>query len=240
MKGNQSGIVTGSSVSNEGLTVKNSIVNYNTTLGISISNRGDSVYNCQIENNLVGIFDNNQDNTYPTQITKNTIMNNGIGLQIPGTSDNIYCNKICNNTTYDLKYTGVSNISLINNYWCTADSAATEAVIYDGYDNVTYGLVRFMPMDTTCNFTTGIKMYETQHFSFNVFPNPTSTNLNLELPAGITKATCILYNLLGEVLYYTDTERQLTPIDVSSLAAGIYIIQTTSGGNSYKQKWIKQ
>ena len=237
---NQSGIITGSSISNEGLTVKNSTISSNALVGIHISNRGDSVFNCTIINNGIGIYDDNADYTYPTYITKNGIVNNTIGIQIPGTTDIFHCNKICSNTTYDLQYTGESNISFTNNYWCTTDSVATQNVIYDGHNNSSYGLVNFMPVDSACNSTTGISVNEAPDFSFTVFPNPAISSLTIELPKGISKADIKIFNLLGELVCSSTIIKQSIHIDISLWASGIYIIQTTSGANTGKQKFIKQ
>ena len=235
---NQSGILTGNSIQDQDMVVKNSTISQNSIIGIHISNRADSVFNCQIESNGIGLFDNNQDYTYPTVITQNGIVNNTIGMQIPGTSDKIYCNKICGNTSYDLQYTGVNNISLANNYWCTTDSASTEVVIYDGYDNVSYGLVKFMPINTSCNNATGIK--EVQTFSFHMFPNPADNHLTLELPETISKADIKVYNTLGDLVHSSNITVQSTSIDISALASGLYVIQIIAGSQNSKQRFIKQ
>jgi hypothetical protein len=83
-------------------------------------------------------------------ITKNTIEDHTIGIDLRNSGSYISCNKICNNSTYDLKYTAPGNINATHNYWCTPDSTSTRTVIYDGYTNINYGLVAFMPLDSTC------------------------------------------------------------------------------------------
>jgi hypothetical protein len=234
---NQTGITTGNTISDQNVKVKNSFIDSNSVTGLAIHNRADSIYNCQIRYNGTGMIDDNWDNTYPTIITKNNIEKNTTGIQLAFTYDHIFCNSFCNNTTYDLTYSGANNINLPNNYWCTPDSASTETVIYDGYDNVSYGLVKFMPINTTCNFSTGIS--EAHALSFNIFPNPSTNNLTVELPAAGSKAEVKIFNLLGD-LEYSSTAKQKTDINVSSFASGIYIIEITSGSDSSRQKFIKQ
>jgi len=140
--------------------ITNNTVDSNTVMGIRWSG---NVTDCNIKYNGTGIY--LTDSVYT--ITKNFIENNTVGIEMAA-NNNIYCNKICNNTSYDLKYTMTHNYTVSNNYWCTPDSASTTAVIYDGYDNINLGLVNFMPLDTACYLT----------------------GCNLSITANIVNATC--------------------------------------------------
>ncbi|MGZ4158972.1 MAG: right-handed parallel beta-helix repeat-containing protein, partial [Bacteroidia bacterium] len=116
-------------------------------------------------------------------ITENTIENDSIGMRLNTSNSVIHCNKICNNYNYDIKYSASANIDISNNFWCASDSSSISTSIYDGYDNISYGLVNFMPLDTTsCYLATGIHEAESS-FSFGLFPNPATDHLTLELPA---------------------------------------------------------
>ena len=114
-------------------------------------------------------------------ITHNIISNNNIGINLSSTSCTLSCNSICNNTTYDLKYLASSNFNANGNYWCTSDSASIQAMIYDGYNNVNYGLVTFMPIDSACSpsIITSIKEIK-QEYSILVYPNPATINLTIK------------------------------------------------------------
>jgi PKD repeat protein len=130
-----------------GFLIKNSIIDSNSTCGLWIA-ANDTVIKCQINNNAIGIQSGGG------TVTRNRIENNNIGIK--ANYGSIYCNKICNNTFAGFYYnSSVNNYNVSNNYWCTADSLATTAVIYDGYDNVLYGLVDFMPLDTTQCYLNG-------------------------------------------------------------------------------------
>ncbi|MGZ6522284.1 MAG: T9SS type A sorting domain-containing protein, partial [Bacteroidia bacterium] len=237
---NQSGIGTGGTIHDDNVKVINTIVDSNTVVGISVNNRGDSIAFCEVNYNGIGLIDNNSDNAFPTYITKNNISDNSTGLQLVYTPDHITCNKICNNTTYDLTYSGASNFSIPNNYFCTSDSAFLETLVYDGYDNISYGLVNFMPFDSACAFTTtGIHEAESS-FSFDLFPNPASDHLTLELPANISKTSIQIFNATGELEYSSTITNQRTDIDVSSFASGIYFIQISTGKSIANKKFIKQ
>jgi hypothetical protein len=147
---------------NGGDKIFNTHIYSNSVEGIEINGAGspepDSILNCLIVNNGIGLSYSSWGGGLSSRdiIKCNVIDSNNIGILL-GTYSNgtIVCNKICSNTMYDLKYTSTGNISLLGNYWGTTDSASTESVIYDGYDNASYGLVSFMPIDTTKCYLTG-------------------------------------------------------------------------------------
>jgi hypothetical protein len=69
--------------------------------------------------------------------------------------------------------------------------------------------------------------------SFNIYPNPTSSTLNIEVKEQ-TQITIV--NVLGEVVK-TETIKGLSTIDVTELSTGVYFIQSNTG---IKTKFIKQ
>ena len=160
---------------------------------------GGNVTNCQIKNNDIGIY--MRDSTYT--ITQNRIEENNIGIELGVSLNHIFCNKICNNLQYDLKYTNPSNTSVSDNEWCTPDSASTALVIYDGYDNINYGLVNFLPIDTTsCYLLTEAFRPDYSNPQLLIYPNPASisTTVKFENPNNI-KHRFILYNVYGQIVY---------------------------------------
>lgn len=160
--------------------IKYSNIDSNNVAGIHDDGMGgpDSVMCCQIKYNGIGISISSW-----YIVTQNVIEYDSIGIRIYGYEhdSSIYCNRICNNSAYDLEYFGTNNIMLPNNYWCTTDSASTETVIYDGYDDISYGLVSFMPIDTLqCYLTTGINFPIGSNInSFEIYPNPFSTEATI-------------------------------------------------------------
>ena len=214
-------------------------IDYNTGDNITCGTGTITITENIISHGTIGI-DNNTAETLT--ITKNTIQNNGIGIYLVSPGSTINCNTICNNTTYDLKYLASTNIYASNNYWCTTDSVSTGAMIYDGHNNINYGLVNFMPFDTAQCFiiTTGISVNEAQDFQFSIYPNPVTDNLTVTLPAVSGKAKIEIHNMLGELVYSSSVSSAKTNIDVSSMATGIYVIQLTKGVNIERQKIIRQ
>ncbi len=155
-------------------------IDFNTIQGADMQG-GDSLVNCKIRYNGIGLADHGWNQT--NIVTQCEIEHNTIGLHIEGLYDKIYCNKICNNTSYDFYYNGTPNFDATNNYWCATDSVSLEGLIYDGYDNLTYGLVDFMPLDTApCYSDTSTSFCST---SFTLYPG-TSTPHNWFVIADVT------------------------------------------------------
>ena len=149
--------------------VENCIIDSNLTSGIELT-REDTVRFNEIKFNGTGITSGDGQTPAPL-IYNNFIENNTIGVEVHYTfQQRIYCNKICNNTSYNIKYTYSINSDVIkDNFWCTTDSALIASSIYDGYDNLTLGLLDFMPLDTVQCYLTGC---------------------NLGVSANITNASC--------------------------------------------------
>jgi hypothetical protein len=142
------------------VTIKNSTIDSNSYYGIMTGyDDNDSISNCQIKYNYIGITDSSASYVNAV-IVQNQIENNTIGLNLWWNYDNIYCNKICNNSSYNIVYNKLSgsNINAENNYWCTTDSATIRSKIYDGYNNIALGLVIFTPIDTLSCYLTGCNL----------------------------------------------------------------------------------
>ena len=104
---------------------------------------GDTVRNCSIKFNGVGILSGTQN-----FISFNDISDNYIGIETFN-GDVTSCNTICGNTHYNIVDEGGSDESYSNNYWCLPDSAHIQATIYDAYQNINLAFVFFTPFETT-------------------------------------------------------------------------------------------
>jgi hypothetical protein len=75
---------------------------------------------------------------------------------------------------------------------------------------------------------------------FLVYPNPASKTIIAEYDLSTANAVINVYNLDGQKASSTPTKNQIkTPIDVSHLAAGSYIIQYISDKATLMNKFIK-
>ncbi|MBI3502547.1 MAG: T9SS type A sorting domain-containing protein [Bacteroidetes bacterium] len=208
--------------------IQNSIIDSNTT-GIRY-NLNDTIINCKIRYNNIGLRNPHNTSCCGNLITKNEIENNNIGIRLDIDGDVIYCNKICNNTTYDLYYnvTFGNNFNASNNYWCTPDSTSTSAVIYDGYDNINLGLVYFMPLDTTCSPGILTSINEIKNPTLSIFPNPFSTETTLQTDNRSHNATLTVDNCFGQtVAQIKNINGQTVTFHRDNLASGLYFIRLT-------------
>jgi hypothetical protein len=147
-------------------TITDCIFNNNTN-AITESN-GQTIVNCSFENNQIGIdasgsmtvnncfFQGNGtamrmgDNSL---ITNNQIVNNARGIVVTGWSPNsmiISDNIICSNNLYNLENATDKNFDVNANCFCSSDSSYIEGLIYDGYDDITRGLVNYAIYDDSC------------------------------------------------------------------------------------------
>jgi len=121
---------------------------YNSTFcghDIALKIGGGPIKNCLIHDNEIGIepyFNLNG-------IDSNVIVKNNIGLKVfndLGGNGNI----ICQNNNYNILNINTNPIDASDNCWCTTDSLAISQKIYDGYDNISLGLISFSP-NMICN-----------------------------------------------------------------------------------------
>ncbi|MES2478534.1 MAG: T9SS type A sorting domain-containing protein [Bacteroidota bacterium] len=205
--------------------IKDCIIKNNSIVGIKVWE--DTIINCIIDSNGVGLFI--RYHTYNNCIKQNSISYNAVGIHIKEyrNLDNIYCNKICSNKNYDLFYNVPfgTNSSFPNNYFCTSDSISTRPRIFDGYIDIKYGLVNFMPMDSGCYKGLSIsdkKLIENQ--TIKLYPNPFSDNATLEFDNPQAKAHHLsIFNTLGQsILNIENIKNDKILIDRNGLQSGMY------------------
>jgi hypothetical protein len=244
---NNSGYVS-SGWAGTGSLLKHCVLNYNTTSAVIMgmgSNSHDSIIDCEIKYNGTGVSVG-----VNTLITRCDIEYDTVGIKLSSSAANIYCNKICNNVSYGLQMTSSANCNVDDNYWCTNDSTQIAAAIYDGYDNVNFGLVTFLPVDSTCYQSTGIYEDTYPAIGFSIFPNPSSGIFQITFPSSNTNQktnyTLEVVNTLGQTVF----ERQVrgTPLpfgegsgvglNVSFLPKGIYVLKINDGITAVSSKFV--
>ena len=86
-------------------------------------------------------------------VSQNTITDNSIGVQVLGYDPNttsIDSNLICNNSVHNLENLTDKNYQVNLNCFCSQDSTIIENGIFDGYDDITRGLVNYAIYDDSC------------------------------------------------------------------------------------------
>ena len=77
--------------------------------------------------------------------------------------------------------------------------------------------------------------------TLSIYPNPASSNLNLQLETPIQNANLKLISVTGQtVLEVNSISGTNFTYEVSYLHSGLYIVQIVDGKDSYTSKFVKQ
>ncbi len=129
------------------------------------------------------------------------------------------------------------NSSSILNYSYTDNSAEPMATIY--YRIVEYDLNG----GTTISIIESVNIGELQ--GVKIYPNPNSGNFIVQMQGQSGIVNLVLSNSLGQIFYeYSGTALDNLSfqknIDIQTLPSGVYILNTSSSGNSWINKIIKE
>jgi len=97
---------------------------------------------CLIDNNNIGVKSYFEGFT----IENCDIIDNDVGIQLPNTAyqPSIRSNNICNNLTFNVENTGPQSKDLTDeNCWCSVDETVIASKIWDGYDDVSLGIISY-------------------------------------------------------------------------------------------------
>jgi plastocyanin len=84
-----------------------------------------------------------------------------------------------------------------------------------------------------------LSISEAQRLSFEMFPNPASNNVSIQLPSGTEKATVHFYDSLGRLALSEKVTNTKKTIDVNSISRGVYILKVITEDKIGSQKFIK-
>lgn len=85
--------------------------------------------------------------------------------------------------------------------------------------------------------TAGIS--ENNLLSFEMYPNPVSDLLNIQLPTGTEKAEVSVFDYTGRLVSSKTISSNDTAIDVQKLSKGIYLIRVASDAKIGAQRFVK-
>lgn len=213
-------------------TIRNSVIDSNSVIGLSLfgnKNTGHKVYNCEIKYNLLGLRDSFCKGGL---IKNNMIAENQTGIRLKTDMDTFRCNRICNNSKFNLHYVNANNVDVSGNFWCAKDSASARSGIYDGFKNVNYGLVFFMPMDSSCAIIKIPASVSKIHLAgtMRIAPNPFSDHTLVQIDQPCDKINFHLINPYGKCLKQVIVRSEWGFIlERQQLSAGIYIIEAFHG-----------
>ncbi|NVO02969.1 MAG: T9SS type A sorting domain-containing protein [Bacteroidetes bacterium] len=238
-----------------GINVSSSILITNCSFlhnkfGVGIGgNNGPSLTHCSFQSNGVGLGCVGTG----AVIQNNIFDSDTIGIDIYNPANTISCNTIQNSINYSVRNLSANNSNCINNnYWGTTDSATIQTLIYDGYDNVSYGLLSFTPfLQLPCPNTGSVPFsapngcmidlsgVETRnnHCDFNLFPNPSSDFFTISISE---RADLVILNSNGQTIKSLKNIDNKSTLNVSNLANGVYFIKVQTDTGVSVKKFIKQ
>ena len=80
---------------------------------------------------------------------------------------------------------------------------------------------------------------EARRLNFEMFPNPASDKVSIQLPSGAENATVEFYDSLGRLALSKKVSRINNKMDVNALSKGIYILKVFTADQIGSQKFIK-
>ena len=70
----------------------------------------------------------------------------------------------------------------------------------------------------------------------SIYPNPATTELNIQIPSNVNLEAVVVYNSLGQNVF----ESKSTIVDLNSLSTGVYSLKTATSEGSVLKKFIKK
>ena len=75
---------------------------------------------------------------------------------------------------------------------------------------------------------------------FNIYPNPTRKELNVEFPSSLQKASVAVYSVLGSLVLQVELDQFNSKINTSEWNTGVYIMNINTPNFSQTKRIIKQ
>ncbi len=74
---------------------------------------------------------------------------------------------------------------------------------------------------------------------FNLYPNPTTTQLNIEIDESLTGAQLNIYDVTGSLIQTGKLEIRNSQFEIRNLPSGVYIAEIKTKDTSVKNRWVK-
>ena len=84
-----------------------------------------------------------------------------------------------------------------------------------------------------------LSISEAKRLKFEMYPNPASDKVSIQLPSGAENATVEFYDSLGRLALSKKVTRISNKMDVNALSKGIYILKVFTADQIGSQKFIK-
>ena len=90
------------------------------------------------------------------------------------------------------------------------------------------------------NLVNALGISEAKLLAFEMFPNPATEAINIQLPSGVLEAQIGVFDYTGRLVSSKIINTTDIQIDISDLAAGIYIIRVSSKDKIGAQRFVKR
>ncbi|HJS55150.1 MAG TPA: fibronectin type III domain-containing protein, partial [Chitinophagaceae bacterium] len=87
---------------------------------------------------------------------------------------------------------------------------------------------------------TSLRLVPGNAFGLSLFPNPAKQTLNVSLEGMSNKAEIKVYNIMGNLVIRQVTNKTSTELNVSKLAAGVYMVSASDGITTSNSKFVKE
>ena len=141
------------------------------------------------------------------------------------------------NGTRTIVASRANNTGDSNDYVFNA-SAGSLTVIWAIGSSTTYGYNGNSRSATVLSVSLGIS--ENNLLNFEMYPNPVSDALNIQLPTGTEKAEVSVFDYTGRLVSSKIISSNDTAIDVQKISKGIYMIRVAANNKIGVQRFIKK
>ncbi len=205
---------------------------------LSIASGMDTCYDTYCENIFVG------------NIILNDTLNYTIDTCLEGAIDTFFIQQVITNQTNDITvvwlimqetdtitYTylfATYHIDIAGAYYVTLTINCNKS-------NYVFGGLIYVKQE---DITTGIKYIEQAERFINVYPNPATDNLNIDITTERSSNSEVqILNLFGQVvfseIYSVNSGQNTVKMNISELPSGIYFVRATFGNESIIKKFVK-
>jgi len=92
----------------------------------------------------------------------------------------------------------------------------------------------------TVNEMPGFGLTESIISAFNLYPNPASEFVNVNVPEGLLDSQVRLMDITGKTIVSQQLNQTLIQLDINLIPAGIYVVEILKDGKSYTSRLIKE
>ncbi len=173
--------------------------------------------------------------SYGFQLVAENSSNTKVGSFTAGSGSQVLNNRITHsspNNTGDWTFVWTSPSTDVGNvtFYAAINCANGNGGAFDGADQ-------------TITTSTSFPSLSTKRFNalaFDMYPNPASNSLNIDLPNGAVSAKVEFYDYVGKLALRAEISPNNNSINVSDLSSGMYILKVITDNKIGSKKFIKQ